>query len=131
MATLMKDDAQVKAFDEVNSLLEQVSLLNERINSSSPMILGINKKKVIQIDDSYKDKIISVLKTQRNKCIKEIQSKTSRFRIGLNESEQFTISDKAIHDHKSKGMIDEKAPEPEPEIEEFDPVDQDEIQPLI
>lgn len=96
MAKLIKNDEQVNACKEINLALEEVKKINARILSSDPMAISIGPKQTIVLDGKFTDKIVAVLKAQRQILIKEILQKSKKFRISLEESEEAMISDKAL-----------------------------------
>ena len=115
MAKLIKDDAQVQACNEINEMLEEIKLLNQRILSDDPIVIEVNKKQSVNIDNSFSDKILAILKSQRQKRVKDILYKSNKFRICLDESEQHLISDEAIasknHSKESEPQFNNEEPE--------------------
>ena len=120
MAKLIRDDAQVKACEEINSMLEEVEQINKKLLSKDPISIEVNKKQSIQIDDTYTDKIRTILKQQRQKRIKDIQNKADKFRISLDDSEQYLISDAAINEKPINGKEKSKEPVKPVEVKETD-----------
>ena len=73
MAKLIQDNKQMQAFNDINEMLSEVSLLNEVIMSEAPITIDLGKKRSLSIDRSLEDKVVSVLKTQRQRRVKEIR----------------------------------------------------------
>lgn len=96
MAILIQDEAQVKACEEINSLLVAVSSINEMLKTDEPYAITTRKKRA-EVDTEYADKLRHVLKSMRQKRIKEINAKAAKFRIALSEDEKAAISDQAIN----------------------------------
>lgn len=102
MAKLIANDEQVRACKAINAMLEEVRILNDKIVIEDPIIVEVNKKQSIRIDEQFTDKIVSVLKAQRQKRIKDILQKSNKFKVELEKDEKFLISDKAIETKSEK-----------------------------
>lgn len=102
MAKLIANDEQVRACKAINAMLEEVRILNDKIVGEDPIIVEVNKKQSIRIDEQFTDKIVSVLKAQRQKRIKDILQKSNKFKVELEKDEKFLISDKAIEAKSEK-----------------------------
>ena len=88
MAVLIQDDAQLKALEEINQMLEELRALNTAISGKDPYLIRVNKKQNIAVDENLSVRIETVLRIQRDRRIKEIMAKASRYRISLDEGEK-------------------------------------------
>lgn len=95
MAVLIQDEAQVKACEEINGLLSVVYALNDLIKTEEPLAIQSRKRRV-EVDAEYEDKLRAAMKSMRQKRIKEIHSKAAKFRIALSDEEKAALSDSAI-----------------------------------
>lgn len=97
MAVLIRDDQQVKALEDITSMLNDIKLINSKLNQSgNKFTINVNKKQSILIDAGFNDKIVSVLKAQRAKRIKDVNAKAQKFRIGLDDNDMFLMSEDAL-----------------------------------
>ena len=81
MAVLIQDDAQLKALEEINQMLEELRAINTAIQGQGPYILRVNKRQSIIIEENLSARIETVLRIQRDRRIKEITTKASKYRI--------------------------------------------------
>ena len=95
MAVLIQDDAQLKALEEINQMLEELRDLNLAINSQQPYFIRVNRKRGVVIDDSLSGRIETVLRVQRSRRAKEISAKAAKFRISLDENEKQLLAEGA------------------------------------
>ena len=95
MAILMQDDAQLKALEEINQMLDELKAINLVINAQEPYAIHVNKKKNIVIDENLAPRIETVLRIQRERRVKEITAKASKFRISLDEEEKLLLQEGA------------------------------------
>ena len=95
MAVLIQDDAQLKALEEINQMLEELRDLNLAINSQQPYFIRVNKKRGVVIDESLSGRIETVLRVQRSRRAKEISAKAAKFRISLDENEKQLLAEGA------------------------------------
>ncbi len=51
MAVLIQDDAQLKALEEINQMLEELRAINTAIQGQGPYILRVNKRQSIIIEE--------------------------------------------------------------------------------
>ena len=93
MAVLIQDDAQLKALEEINQMLEELRDLNLAINSQQPYFIRVNKKRGVVIDESLSGRIETVLRVQRSRRAKEISAKAAKFRISLDENEKQLLAE--------------------------------------
>ena len=94
MAKLIKDDEQVRAFKEINEAIGELRKINERILSNEPVSIAVGSKQTIQLDGKFTDKVVAILKAQRQTVIKDIQQKAKKFRIELDDDEVALMQDK-------------------------------------
>lgn len=94
MAKLIKDDEQVRAFKEINEAIGELRKINERILSNEPVSIAVGSKQTIQLDGKFTDKVVAILKAQRQNVIKDIQQKAKKFRIELDDDEVALMQDK-------------------------------------
>lgn len=123
MAKLIANDEQVRACKSINAMLEEVRILNDKIVSEDPIIVEVNKKQSIRIDEQFTDKIVSVLKAQRQKRIKDILQKSNKFKVELEKDEKFLISDKAIEVKSEKKKPSDDALQDESPVSEIIDID--------
>lgn len=111
MANLIQDNAQVNALNAINSMLEEVKILNERILSSKPYTIEVEHKKspkqkqtkaAIVLDRTLAPKLVTILRVQRERRVKDIRAKAEKYRIALSESEVALLSDEALTQEESK-----------------------------
>ena len=114
MASIIQDDLQAKALDEINKMLNEVRNLNQRINSEKPFLIQSGRKQSIELDAIYDKKIRNILQDQRMKRVKDIRLRAFKFRIALSDEEEKMIDDEAI---KETGGQEISAEEPEEEPE--------------
>ncbi|MBQ6482385.1 MAG: hypothetical protein IJI45_14855 [Anaerolineaceae bacterium] len=95
MAVLIQDDAQLKALEEINQMLEELRDLNLAINSQQPYFIRVNRKRGVVIDDSLSGRIETVLRVQRSRRAKEILAKAAKYRISLDENEKQLLAEGA------------------------------------
>ena len=114
MASIIQDDLQAKALDEINKMLNEVRNLNQRINSEKPFLIQSGRKQSIELDAIYDKKIRNILQDQRMKRVKDIRLRAFKFRIALSDEEEKMIDDEAI---KEAGVQEISAEEPEEEPE--------------
>ena len=95
MAVLIQDDAQLKALEEINQMLEELRDLNLAINSQQPYFIRVNRKRGVVIDDSLSGRIETVLRVQRSRRAKEISAKAAKYRIPLDENEKQLLAEGA------------------------------------
>ena len=88
MAVLIQDDAQLKALEEINQMLEELRAINTAIQGQGPYILRVNKRQSIIIEENLSARIETVLRIQRDRRIKDITTKASKYRILLDEEER-------------------------------------------
>lgn len=88
MAVLIQDDAQLKALEEINQMLEELRAINSVIEGHGPYILRVNKRQNITIEESLSTRIETVLRIQRERRVKEISAKASKYRISLDHEER-------------------------------------------
>ena len=88
MAVLIQDDAQLKALEEINQMLEEMRALDLAINSQEPYSIRVNRKKCVAIDENLSGRIETVLRVQRSRRAKEITAKATKYRISLDENEK-------------------------------------------
>ena len=91
MAKIRKDTEQLQALREIESKLEQLSLLNARIDDTrSPVRLVCDGKKqaFILLHISLTEKIAKLLILQKKILIREIRSKADAFRIDFSAEEE-------------------------------------------
>lgn len=97
MASIIKNDAQERAFDEINEKLNQIRDLNRCIldydGKNIPFPVG--KKKCVVIDARFSSKVISVLRAQKALRVKEIHALADRFKVLLDEDDLFIMSAEA------------------------------------
>ena len=93
MAKLIKDDEQVKACKEINDALDELRKINARIVSKEPIVIAVGNKQTIQLEDKFTEKVAAILKAQRQNVIKDIQQKSKKFRIALEDDEKALMSD--------------------------------------
>ena len=84
----LQDDAQLKALEEINQMLEELRAINTAIQGQGPYILRVNKRQSIIIEENLSARIETVLRIQRDRRIKEITTKASKYRILLDEEER-------------------------------------------
>ena len=109
MPKIIKNDAQMRACDEIVEQLDHIKTINQAILSlnQASFTLSFGRKKSMEIDAVYNDKLGAILRQQRNKRIKEIQAKAAKFRIALDEDEKKLISDDAILLAEGSGEAEE------------------------
>ena len=93
MAVLIQDDAQLKALEEINQMLEELRAINTAIQGQGPYILRVNKRQSIIIEENLSARIETVLRVQRDRRIKEITAKASKYRILLDEEERHLLQE--------------------------------------
>lgn len=93
MAVLIQDDAQLKALEEINQMLEELRALNTAISGKDPYLIRVNKKQNVTVDENLSVRIETVLRIQRDRRIKEIMAKASKYRISLDEGERQLIQE--------------------------------------
>lgn len=93
MAVLIQDDAQLKALEEINRMLDELRALNTAISGQGPYLIRVNKKQNVAIDENLSVRIETVLRIQRERRIKEIVGKASKYRISLDEGEKQVIQE--------------------------------------
>lgn len=114
MATLIQDNEQVNALNEINAMLKEVKTLNDRLLSKETYVIeapsvesdtaqskpgrkiSTATSRTIRIDDSLASKIASVLRVQRDRRVKDILNKSTKFRIALSDADIALISDEAL-----------------------------------
>ncbi len=98
MASIIQDDLQAKALDEINKMLNEVRNLNQRINSEKPFLVQSGRKQSIELDAIYDKKIRNILQDQRMKRVKDIRLRAFKFRIALSADEEKMLDDEAIRE---------------------------------
>lgn len=93
MAVLIQDDAQLKALEEINQMLDELRALNTAIRGKDPYLIRVNKKQNVAVDENLSVRIETVLRIQRDRRIKEITTKASKYRISLDEGEKQLIQE--------------------------------------
>lgn len=98
MPAIKKDDKQLVALQEISDALALVKQLNTAMEEpcAMQMIMTPEKGKAIKLDipaDEAKQ-VNAILTHIRTKAVKEINSKASKFKIELDESEQAIIADR-------------------------------------
>ena len=93
MAVLIQDDAQLKALEEINQMLDELRALNTAISGKDPYLIRVNKKQNVAVDENLSVRIETVLRIQRDRRIKEITAKASKYRISLDEGEKQLIQE--------------------------------------
>ena len=69
-------------------MLEELRAINTAIQGQGPYILRVNKRQSIIIEENLSARIETVLRIQRDRRIKEITTKASKYRILLDEEER-------------------------------------------
>lgn len=96
MAVLIQDDAQVRALNEINTMLDEVKVLNDRISSEDPIRVEAGKKVFVTLDDNLAPKLISILKNQRERRVKDIKAKAAKFHIALSDDERALLGNETV-----------------------------------
>lgn len=92
MASIMADRQQEEALAQVNRDIDQIRLVNALIDNTQLFTVGNGtKKSSVQLDVSLSDKVIQILKRQKELYSKEIQRLTQKFRIQLDEDDMKEI----------------------------------------
>ena len=92
MASIMADRQQEKALVQVNEFIEQIRVVNTLLEYDQQYTVSNGTKKTsIRIDESLSDKIVLVLKKQKDFYAKEIQKLTQKFRIQLDDEDMMEI----------------------------------------
>ena len=77
MAVLIQDDAQLRALEEINQMLEELRDLNLAIESQEAYSIRVNRKRSIVIDENLSGRVETVLRIQRSRRAKEITAKAA------------------------------------------------------
>ena len=93
MAVLIQDDAQLRALEEINRMIEELRALNMAIKSQEQYYLRVNRKQGIVIDENLSGRIETILRIQRSRRAKEITIKASKYRISLDENERSLLEE--------------------------------------
>ena len=88
MAVLIQDDAQLRALEEINQMLEELRDFNLAIESQEAYSIRVNRKRSIVIDENLSGRVETVLRIQRSRRAKEITAKAAKYRISLDENEK-------------------------------------------
>ena len=103
MAVIIQDDAQLKALEDINRMLDELRGLNLAIKNGEPYLIRVNKKQMIAVDENLSARIETVLRIQRDRRIKDIASKAQKYRISLNAEEQALL-----HEEQDKSPCDDE-----------------------
>jgi hypothetical protein len=93
VAVLIQDDAQIRALEEINRMLEEMRALDLAIKSQDPYSIRVNRKKCVMIDESLAGRIETILRVQRSRRAKEITAKAAKYRISLDENEKHLLDE--------------------------------------
>lgn len=75
-------------------MLAEIALLNKAIMDQKKFTISISgNRKGLMIDQAYNEKVVAILKAQRSKRIKDINTKAQKFRIGLSEEDKQLMED--------------------------------------
>ena len=98
MANVIQNNQQIKACEEINAMLSEVKTLNMAINGAdkSAFVISLGRKQNITVDAAYSERIASILRSQRAKRIKDINTKASKFQIALDADDKKAIGDEAL-----------------------------------
>ena len=116
MANVIKNDLQIKACEEINKMLAEVNRINYAITEKLSFTVSFGHKQSVSLDDAFRGKVISILKAQRVKKIKDIRSKAAKFNISLDADDLDVISDEAIVSAAHERNI----PEVPPDVDDVD-----------
>lgn len=96
MPSIQKDDQQLRALNEISADLETAKKINAIIANppASFDILPIGKKKEsVRMDSAFTERILALLKADKQKIAKDVQRKATKFRIELDTSDLAILAD--------------------------------------
>ena len=98
MATLIQNELRVKACEDINNMLNEVQTINTAILDGEKTQFGISwgRRRSIDLDRAYSNKLLAMIKHQRQKRIKEINALAARHGVMLDEHDLYSISEEAI-----------------------------------
>lgn len=91
MATLIQDEAQVRACEEINRMLGEVELINRILADQSWSCVIPYGKTKLTIDPALRPKMDSILSAQKAKAVKSIQSLAAKYKIALSDEDKAII----------------------------------------
>ena len=105
MPSIMQDSQQVAALAEISAALEMVKGLNALLtpgkDGSYQIVFSPEKGRSIKVEMPTKE-MCSLIKKQRAKLIKEINTKATKFRIILDDKDQECMKDLFLEDASSE-----------------------------
>ena len=105
MPSIMQDSQQVAALAEISAALEMVKGLNALLtpgkDGSYQIVFSPEKGRSIKVEMPTKE-MCSLIKKQRAKLIKEINTKATKFRIILDDKDQECMKDLFREDEPSE-----------------------------
>lgn len=109
MPFIMQDEQQVNAQNEISTALESIKSLNTLIapgkDGSYQVAFVPEKGRSTKLDVSASD-IIPLLTKQRARLVKDVKSKASKFRIGLDDSDRACLEDIAAPEEPEQMTMD-------------------------
>lgn len=98
MATLIQNELRVKACEDINNMLNEVQTINTAILDGEKTQFGISwgRRRSINLDQAYSNRLLAMIKHQRQKRIKEINALAARHGVMLDEHDLYSISEEAI-----------------------------------
>lgn len=94
MASILRNNLQEKALEEINLKISEVQLLNKAICSQKTFSFPVSgARKSVALDIIYNDKVKAILRSQRAKRIKDIRNQAARFQIGLSDDDEKILED--------------------------------------
>lgn len=96
MPAIIKDIEQENALKTIGKTLKEVENCNAEILSASGVCsFGIDKY-TVNVTDKYAKEVKSILRKHRKDLVRTIVTLCNKYRIALDESEEFVISDEVI-----------------------------------
>ena len=112
MATIIKDNDQLNALEQINEYVRISRNINAALVSKSFDIVSDGKKKdFVTLEECFNDKLIAILQKQKEKYVKEVERLTAKYRIGLDDDDKTVLYCK---DSVSTALEDKDSPAEEP-----------------
>lgn len=92
MASIIKNEEQVKALHEINSSLETLETLSAIMTAEKPFLgadIGTGKARVVhvRVDEKERKQFVSICEKAKTRLAKEIIAKADKYKIQLDETE--------------------------------------------
>lgn len=106
MPVIIKDQEQEAALNTIANLLKEVEQCNDSINNPSTQYTLLDGKIKIALNDKFSKEIKATVKKHRKELVKQIQTLSTKYRIGLDDKELAAISAEALKKDAEEELID-------------------------